>query len=228
MFNLDINFLNDRPDLKPGKATSLGRERSTIPSGSKTPLYAGIAAALAFLGLVGGAFAYFSWQKGNLQTEQADLDQRLGGLELKKKELAAANKKVADAESEIKALASVFNQIKPWSAMSQDLRDRLPQGVQISSITQAPANGAAAATTGPAAVYVPDVVITGFANDYDQVNDFLVVLQKSNFLKPENTKIVKAERTEAKALQTLSLPVTQTGGSTGQPLKLPGKIEFSI
>jgi type IV pilus assembly protein PilN len=129
MYNLDVNFLNDRPDLKPGgagaaaRAGASGRARSGFSSSnsdSKTPLYAGIATLVGLLGLTAAAFGYFTWHKGNLAEQQADLDTKLGTLEAKRTELAAAKKKVADAEGEIKALASVFTQIKPWSAISQE------------------------------------------------------------------------------------------------------------
>ncbi len=238
MYNLDVNFLNDRPDLKPGGAGAVargggGRSRSGYSSGataSKTPLYLGIAALAGLLGLTAAGFGYFTWQKGNLADQQAELDVKLGTLEAKRNELKAANDKVASAEKEIKALASVFAQIKPWSALSQDIRDRLPDEVQISGILQTPsAAGGSAATPGPDAVYTRNLLIKGGANSFEQVNDFLVVLQKSKFLKPEATKIVTSEREPRKALQSLSLPVQGQGSSSAaKPLKLPGRVSFVI
>jgi type IV pilus assembly protein PilN len=237
MYNLDINFLNDRPDLKPGGAGAVargggGRPRAGFSSSneSKTPLYLGIATLVGLLGLTGAAFAYFTWQKGNLSDQQAELDTKLGTLEAKRNELKAANAKVTSAEKEIKALASVFTQIKPWSALSQDIRDRLPNEVQISGIVQTPsAPGAASTTPGPDAVYTRNLLIKGGANSFEQVNDFLVVLQKSKFLKPEATKIVTADREPRKALQSLSLPVQGSNSSSAsRPLKLPGRVSFVI
>jgi type IV pilus assembly protein PilN len=240
MFNLDINFLNDRPDLKPGSAAAAarggGRRVSSGGNESPFPLYAGAAALLALLGITGGAFLYFNWQKGNLEAEQVKLDAQLGTIEAKRKELQAAKGKVTAAESEIKALATVFNQIKPWSAMSQDLRERLPPGVQIASIVQsAPAGGAAA---GGNPVYTPDITITGQANDFDQVNDLLVILKKSNFLKPDDTRIIKTARTEPSALPTVSLPKAvelpvrpgqeKKENNNNQLIKLPGKVTFTV
>ncbi len=216
MYNLDVNFLNDRPDLKPGgagaaaRAGAGGRVRAGFSSSnndSKTPLYAGIATLVGLLGLTAAAFGYFTWQKGNLAEQQAELDTKLGTLEAKRTELAAAKKKVADAEGEIKALASVFTQIKPWSAISQDIRDRLPEGVQIVGINQAAGQpGGGATATGPDAVYTRSLTLRGKANTFEQVNNFLVVLQKSSFLKADSTKIVTADREAPKTLQLASLP----------------------
>jgi type IV pilus assembly protein PilN len=238
MFNLDINFLNDRPDLKPGATSSRGGA-ARRPSGgeSPVPLYAGIVTALVLLGLTGGALVYYNWQKGELTTRETELDSKLGAIASKQKELDAANKKVADAKGEIKALATVFDQIKSWSAMSQDLRERLPPGVQIASIVQAPiAGGTPVAGANP--VYSPNVTIKGEANDFDKVSDFLAILKKSNFLKPEDTKILETTRLPSKPLPAISLPKAvelpvkpgqeKPKDTNNQAIKLPGRVTFTV
>ena len=240
MFNLDINFLNDRPDLKPG-ATSSRSGAARRPSGgteSPVPLYAGVATALALLGLTGAALGYYNWQKGELANKELELDSKLGAIASKQKELDTAKKKVTDSEAEIKALATVFNQIKPWSAMSQDLRERLPPGVQIASIIQAAIVGGATPAAGTNAVYSPDVTIKGEANDFDQVNDLLVILKKSNFLKPDDTKIIETARLDSKPLPTISLPKAvelpvkpgqeKPKDTNNQAIKLPGRVTFTV
>ncbi len=239
MFNLDINFLNDRPDLKPGATSSRGGAARRPGGGAESPvpLYAGIGTALVLLGLTGGAWGYYTWQKGELTTRETELDSKLGAIASKQKELDAANKKVADAKGEIKALATVFDQIKSWSAMSQDLRDRLPPGVQIASIVQASvAAGAPVPGTNP--VYSPNVTIKGEANDFDKVNDFLAILKKSNFLKPEDTKIIETTRLPPKPLPAISLPRAvelpvkpgqeKPKDTNNQAIKLPGRVTFTV
>lgn len=241
MFNLDINFLNDRPDLKPGSAASSRGGAARRPSGgteSPVPLYAGIATALVLLGLTGAALGYYNWQKGELATKETELDSKLGAIASKQKELDTAKKKVTDAEGEIKALATVFNQIKPWSAMSQDLRERLPPGVQIASIIQASIVGGAAPAAGTNPVYSPDVTIKGEANDFDQVNDLLVILKKSNFLKPDDTKIIDTARLDSKPLPVISFPRAfelpvkpgqeKPKDTNNQAIKLPGRVTFTV
>ncbi len=238
MFNLDINFLNDRPGLKSGSAAPLrggAVRRSQSDNESQFPLYVGVLVALTSLGLTGAAFAYFSWQKGSLETQQIELDTKLGAIDSKRKELADANKKVEAADGEVKALATVFDQIKSWAAISQDFKDRLPSGVQLASIVQVPP--VAAASPGSSSIYSSEVTVKGEANDFDQINDFLVNLKKSSFLKPEDTRIIETTRTESKSLPALSLPKAlelpvkpgqEKKETNNQAVKFPGKITFTI
>ncbi|MEB3292945.1 MAG: PilN domain-containing protein [Synechococcales bacterium] len=234
MYSLDINFLNDRPDLKPDAGGRGGRGGGRRPGGggggsdSKVPMYVGIGVGLmALLGVLGGWAALTALNSG-LESRNAELDGQLGSLEAKKKELKAANDKVKAAEGEIQALASVFNRVKPWSAMSQDLRDRLPAGIQIAGIRQIPNKSGTPPADGtePPSPYAGPVEILGAANTFEEVNDFLVVLQKSKFLKPEMTKIKSAEQRESVPLANSGAQNAQ-GGRTPQ-VKLPGKVGFLI
>ena len=53
----------------------------------------------------------------------------MGDIKQKEAEITAI-------KTETQALVSVFDQIKPWSAMLQVLRDRIPARVRIESIKQ--------------------------------------------------------------------------------------------
>jgi hypothetical protein len=68
------------------------------------------------------------------------------------------------------------------------------------------------------------------------VNDFLVVLQKSNFFNADQTKIVTSERQPETALTTTALPGPdgQSNGASNNAIKpgdlpkLPAKVTFKI
>jgi type IV pilus assembly protein PilN len=246
MYNLDINFLNDRPEyaVASGARSSAGgggsrRSGSSFSgggAGSKTPFYAGLGAlvALSFLSL-----GFWGWQflrNNQLKAEQTELAAKVTDLEAQQKELDGIQAQLKSAKDEITALTSVFSNIKPWSAMSQDVRDRLPSNVQIASVTQVEAPPATSTPTtaqvasGKAAPPPPPVglvKILGEASTHNDVNDFLVVLQKSNFLKPESTRIVLSELLPPQALSQVSVPGANSGGSQQLP-KLKPRVKFEI
>jgi type IV pilus assembly protein PilN len=248
MYNLDINFLNDRPEYatatgarggSSGGRRGGGGGRALSGGGgteSKTPFYAGLGAlvALSFLSL--GFWGFQFLRNTQLKSRQSELAAQVTDLEAKQKELDGVQAQLKGAKDEITALTSVFSNIKPWSAMSQDMRDRLPSNVQIASVTQAEALPATATPTtaqvasgkpAPPPAPVGVIKILGEASTHNDVNDFLVVLQKSNFLKPESTRIVLSELQPPQALGQLSIPGSNAGG--GQPLpKLPPRVKFEI
>jgi type IV pilus assembly protein PilN len=246
MYNLDINFLNDRPEYATAAGArggaSGGRRGgggSRVSSGggeSKTPFYAGLGAlvALSFLSL--GFWGFQFLRNTQLKSRQAELAAQVTDLEAKQKELDDVQAKLKGAKDEITALTSVFSNIKPWSAMSQDMRDRLPSNVQIASVTQVDAPPPTATPTtaqvasgkpAPPPAPVGLIKILGEASTHNDVNDFLVVLQKSNFLKPESTRIVLSELQAPQALGQISLPGSNGGGGQVLP-KLPPRVKFEI
>jgi type IV pilus assembly protein PilN len=89
----------------------------------------------------------------------------------------------------------VFNQIKPWSAILQDLTDQTPATVQISGIQQADRV----------------LTLTGFSRNYADLNDFLLTLQNSRFFKADNTKLVTAT---ANPLPITGVETDSGGGAT--------------
>ena len=234
MYSLDVNFLNDRAAIKPSKRR--GGQPSLSPD-DRRPLFLGFGAMVFFPVLAMALWGILSLRNGDLERQQADLDTQLGNLEAEKKNLSSIQAETKTATEEAQALASVFNQIKPWSAMTQDIRDRLPSSVQLASITQqkvdlsapaaAPASGAA-----PAAGATPPVSgklsIKGFANSFNDVNDFLLTLQQSNFLRAEQTKVVSAELGDEKTLQLPEFPGMKREMGEFKAPRLPRKVAFEI
>jgi type IV pilus assembly protein PilN len=236
MYSLDINFLNDRPEYRPdGGRAGLrrgggggGRARAAAAPGDKRPLVLGALLGLAALAASAGTWMFFSSQNAALEQEQQELDSKLGDLEAKQKEVANVDAQIKQIKDESTALASVFNSIKPWSALMQDVRDRIPASVQILTVKQEPATPPAG-TPAPATP-LSNVVISGVATGFNDVNDFLLVLQKSNFVRASETKLIKAElQADQKKLDPIRLDnMPGTEGTTVELPKIPRQVLFSI
>jgi type IV pilus assembly protein PilN len=221
MYSLDINFLKDRPEYQNQSLTGIKTPATRIQLGNLTPVYMGLGIGLVLPALV---FAGLSV----LQGKTAELTQDIGKLEEEGKTLDGriANIKKLKAEadsisSQNKALVTVFDQIRPWSAMLQDLRDRIPNKVQIETIRQVAATlpGKAPVTatpTNPAGF----LELSGYAMSYGFVNDFALSLGQSQFLNPLETKIMTTELIDAPAITGFIPPRTKTTNVTIKPLQV--------
>lgn len=236
MYSLDVNFLNDRPEYKPdGGARTRGTR--AVPSDSRQPLILGILAAVLLPALAGGLLLFLQSRNAGLEQRQAELDSQLGDIQAKQKQIESLRSETKQVKDETNAYASVFNTVKPWSAVMQDFRDRIPPGVQILRVRQLPiqpnqpqASPSPGASPGaPTAPLVGNVEIFGIANSFNDVNDFLLVLQKSAFLKPDQTKLVAAELQQtAPTLSNIQLKNSASSVDVSQLPKLPRQVEFTI
>jgi type IV pilus assembly protein PilN len=223
MYQIDINLLNDRPELGTGTVT-----QGTFAGGgeSKMPLFLGGALAGGLVGLVllllGGLTLFNQQLASREQTLQSDLDKlapelsKVGELEAKEKVILA----------ETAALATIFNQIKPWSATLQDLRDRVPPTLRITKIEQSvaaaatppagqtpspspspsPSPAAPGAAAPPAAPPASsDLKLTGNTLNFSDINDFELTLRKSPFMKPDKTQLVMSQRDAVNAQTGVAL-----------------------
>ena len=126
--------------------------------------------------------------------QQTDLDSRLAELQQKLAQADTVRQQAAAIDSEITALAGVFERIRPWSAIVRDVQGRTPSRTQISELTQtSPADAAAGATPAASATPAPDAVaatsvsaaggleLSGNACSFDDVNDFMLTLKNLLF-----------------------------------------------
>ncbi len=250
MYSLDINFLKDR-GIQPDPVT---RSSKPTPRGAMTPLYIGVAVGLLLPALVGGLWFVLQQQIAQKESEKAKLDAELAQLQIEEKKVAQLNEQIAKVNEETTSLASVFDQIKPWSAMLEDIRERIPPGVQISSLqqtqvaaTQAAAPAAKAATApkpaaSPNAKAAPNapkaaptaprptmkLEISGRARSFDDVNYFLLTLQRSPFLKREETQIVKAELVKDPGKVEVNRRNLQNQPSGTVTYELPKSVQYTI
>jgi type IV pilus assembly protein PilN len=220
MYSVEINLLKDRPGFA---REDLSRGTMSASPANKTPLWIGgiVGAAALGLTLLGAAGLTAYTQK--LQADNTSLDQQLEQKAPGLKRIEQTKAEEARTTAETQALATIFNQIKPWSAMMQDVRDRVPPGLQVVNIQQAaapaPAPGAAPAPSPspspspapgapPAAAPLPPaggtLTITGKARSFADINDFVLSLQRSPFLVGADTKLIRSVR-DAKDAKDVSL-----------------------
>jgi type IV pilus assembly protein PilN len=152
MYSLDINLLRERTEYQTGPQSEFINNTNIsapTPKYGKVPLFIGMGvAALTLIG-AGGGWLFLGQQTTQLEAKQKDLDQKLGSLQAQDARLADLNKQVGQVNDETQSLASVFNQVQPWSAVLQDLRESIPQGVQIAGVTQSEIKATAPAAPAP-------------------------------------------------------------------------------
>lgn len=231
MYSIDINFLKDRAEHKSYKSTSRGK--LSLPIGKLSPIYLGLAAGLIFPAAVGASWLLVQSQNTQLENEVAAVEGELNRLGIQAENIKQVQAQTSQIQAETRALATVFNQIRPWSAMLQDLRDRIPKGVQIESIEQTAANAPqpapqqnANSTNSQPAPATPTPVggikISGIARSFGDVNDFLLTLKQSAFLQPSDTKIVTAELVD----NPIAVPTSSSEQAVA--IKLPPVVKYTI
>jgi type IV pilus assembly protein PilN len=216
MYSLDINFLKNRQTSpKNFENKQLG---ISLISGGLTPVYIGVVVGIFFPALVVIGWWFVQIQNNTLDQNITQLDQENKNLE---NEIASLNKIQVETnkiKQETQALVSVFDQIRPWSAMLQELRDRIPTTVQIDTIKQITST---TPTQGQSAPLASGIEISGFARSFSDVNDFTLTLQQSRFFKAAQTKIMTAE------LVDFPLPPTGNSINTSQ-IKPPQIVKYTI
>ncbi|VXD23903.1 Fimbrial assembly protein [Planktothrix paucivesiculata PCC 9631] len=226
MYNLEINFLNDRPDLL---EREVRRQVSPTQSIDQTPLLIGVGAALALNAIIGGAWFVFDRQNADLQKELDILVATLGTKTSEVQALDQINAQTKQANQEADALATVFNQIKPWSALSLELGQLMQvAGVRIIDVKQTepeitpvaaapaaatpPPEGQAATPPPPPEPETAKLEISGVANSFTQINDFVLLLNQSPFFNGEKTKLISA-KLEDNQTQLVSKPASTDAGN---------------
>lgn len=214
MYSLDVNFLNDREE-RSSDVEYAGGEAVGGAKANWTPAILGLLIGLVPLGLV-----LLGW--GAMQKLNADLDTRRQELQVKVDEqgrvaevVAAAEARANEAEESAKALITVFDQIKPWSAMMANVRETIPGGVQVKTVEQSEEDFDG--------VIRQKVELKGLALSFDQVNDFVLVLRRSPFLDSEKTALVSSRLIDNP--ETIVLP---DDAPQGIEVRQPKVVEYTI
>ncbi|MCA6611776.1 MAG: PilN domain-containing protein [Pseudanabaena sp. M158S2SP1A06QC] len=180
MYTLEINFLNDR-----AAPEALAVERKPIAD-SQFLIYGGAVAVVA-LALVGGAFLFLNSANEGLQQELAKLTATETSLSSKIKSLEDQEKQLQAIQDRTNQILNLFVGNLPVSAVIDDLRRRTPLTVQIKSITQQTAAAAA-----PQASSQSTITLNGTATNYNELNDYILLLKSSPLLDSDKTKLVSS------------------------------------
>ncbi|WLT37235.1 PilN domain-containing protein [Synechocystis sp. B12] len=198
MYSLDVNFLKDRNSdvVRSTQTTTITLTGDDLQK--QMPLYIGAGIMVILPALAGLGVLLINWQKGVAQTNIQRLETELTQLQGEQQKIQEVEAKTAAAHQEADGLIGVFNQIKPWSALFQEITNQLPQEVQLQSIQQ---EGNV-------------ITLSGFAGNYGSLNDFLLTLQSSKFLQANKTKLMTAN---AAALPITGEGATAETGGTEEP-----------
>lgn len=177
MYNLDINFLRDRnPEQSVDLSDNLvQRKEPTIAD--KIPLALGALVFLLAPAMVFGYLKNVNAKTANLQQEIQQIEVEIADLGNQNKKIEAVNQEIQQIAQETTALVGVFEKIKPWAAIMQEVSDRTPLGISVDSLQQSGSGNG----TG--------INIAGIARSYEDVNDFVLFLQRSPFFDAQQIKL---------------------------------------
>ncbi len=133
MYSLDINFLKDRSPEEQGGG---GGGRQPSQPINKIPILIGLGVAIVPLLGVGGFWLFVQKQTNDLAAEKDRLEANLQAQIKDQTELNNLLTETNQAKFETQSLANIFTQVKPWSALLEELREITPEGIQIKSLAQ--------------------------------------------------------------------------------------------
>lgn len=202
MYSLDVNFLKDRTRSEKG---SEKKPKKAAPLGSMTPLYIGLGVGLGLPIFVGAGLFILQNKSNELQSSISTLEQKNQELEAKIGDIEKIRAEITAVKGETQALVTVFDQIRPWSAMLLDIKQRIPGTVQLESVKQVAQIGAASTST-TGSIPSSGVEVNGFARSFNDVNDFLLTMKQSRFFNANDARISSAEAVPAQLPPGVVLP----------------------
>ena len=183
MYNLDINFLRDRsPEESVDLSQQLVQKKEPTVA-DKIPIALG---AFIFILTPAITFMYLKSVQAStakVQQEIQQIEREIADLGNQNKQIDAANAEIQRVQQETAALVGVFEKIKPWAAIMQEVSDRTPPGVLVESLQQSGSGG----STG--------INVAGIARSYEDVNDFVLFLQRSPFFNGKQVRLNGASTT---------------------------------
>jgi type IV pilus assembly protein PilN len=227
MYSLDINFLKDR---SPAELSENKPVKKQISLDEFKPALLGIGVGALFPVLAFGVLWWLQGQNQGLETAIAQLEQENTKLDGQIADLNKIKGETAGVKEQTQALVSVFDQIRPWSAMLKDLRDRIPANVQIETIKQIPPVIQPANATGPKPSNPAGLLeISGYARSFSDVNDFLLSIGQSKLLNAADSRISTAELIDAPPITgAVTLETKSQGNQPDVKIKPLQVVKYTI
>lgn len=207
MYSLDINFLQDR---SPAELDNNKPVKPKADITEYTPALLGVGVGLSIPALVFGVLLFLQAQNAGLGQQIAKLEEENKNLDVKLADIKKIKDETNGIKEQTQALVTVFDQIRPWSAMLQDLRDRIPANVQVETIKQMPPVIQAQNSEGKKPSNAGQLEIIGYARSFADVNDFVLIMGKSNLFNPAESRISTAELVDAPPITGAVPPETKT------------------
>ena len=215
MYSLDVNFLKDREvRVYEAKPKARGDGGGSSAAADRRPLIYGLLGALVPIGLAGVYWLASQGQLRQLQARQVSLQGELAQIQAQLAELGSIQGQIDAVRAENNAFVGVFNEIVPWSALLEDIRDRTPTRIQIITINQ---DGGATPPNDPelSPPRAGGITLAGVACSFDDINDFALVLGQSPLLQGSTVAITQASQ------QTQLLDPTVGGRCPGSSPNTP-------
>jgi type IV pilus assembly protein PilN len=224
MYSLDINFLKDR---SPAELNENKPVRQPLNIEEFKPALLGVGVGLCIPALVFVGLWFLQGQNKRLTQEIAKIEKEGKDLDVKLADIKKIKDETAGVKEQTQALVTVFDQIRPWSAMLQDLRDRIPANVQVENVKQIPPvieknaqSSKEKKPSNPAGL----LEISGYARSFGDVNDFLLSMGQSKLLNAADSTISTAELVDAP-------PITgaiQLETKSEETIKPPQVVKYTI
>jgi type IV pilus assembly protein PilN len=199
MYSLDINFLKDRSPEETGVDT----QKEPVNIREYIPVGIGLGVGLVFPGLMLLSLWFLEGQNNNLQTKITQLEQESKQLDGRIANINKIKQEIKVVQEQTQALVTVFDRIRPWSAMLRDLRELTPANVQVETIQQIPPElprtqrGQQPSEDEDGTIPAGVLEISGYARSFSDVNDFLLSMGQSKLLDASKSRVSTAELVEA-------------------------------
>ncbi len=203
MYSLEVNLLKGRHLDTSAKTIGIN-ESPGISLKKQLPLLIGGGVLVLLPALTASSLLILNQLSSSTEQRIQQLDSQLGKLNAQNKSIEDIEAKVKENDQQIQSLVTVFNQIRPWSAILREIEAQIPPNVQVGSIAQ----------------NETEVTIAGYAMSYDDLNDFTLTLQSSPFL--------DAEQTAIKTATLEDFPVETPNAPDDIEIKFPQGVKYTI